>query len=46
MGISGLPLGFAVHVPNSPGDLFLGFGFDAGCLSNLLVAVNVGGLWR
>lgn len=55
MGISGLPLGFAVHVPNSPGDLFLCFGFDGGCLSNLLagtslkatwgVAVDVGGLW-
>lgn len=55
MGVSGLPLGFAVHVPNSPGDLFLCLGFDAGCLSNLLagtsleatrgVAVDVGGLW-
>lgn len=54
MGISGLSLRFAVHVPSSPGDLFLCLSCGASCLSNLLagtslkatkgVAVDVGGL--
>lgn len=41
MGISVLSLGITVHVPSSPGDLFLCLSCDASCRSNLLAGTSL-----
>lgn len=41
MGILVLSLGFAVHVPSSPGDLFLCLSCDVSCRSNLLAGTSL-----